>query len=51
MKTYVPQKLYDEATSRPDWPELERKMLCYYGEDWELVPYERRYAPEGKEDT
>lgn len=34
---YVPSALYDEITSRPDWPEIEKRMKEIYGESWELV--------------
>lgn len=38
MKTYAPKRLYDEITSRPDWPEIERGMKNIYGDTWKLVP-------------
>lgn len=38
MKIYVPETMYNALTSRPDWPEIERKMKAMYGESWELVP-------------
>lgn len=39
MKTYVPKGLRDAVVSRPDWPEIERRMKAAYGESWELVAY------------
>lgn len=35
--TFVPKDFYDEVTSRPDWPEIEKRMKEIYGETWRLV--------------
>lgn len=37
MKTIVTQSEKDAIMGRPDWPEFERKMKSYFGQDWELV--------------
>lgn len=34
---YVTSALYDEITSRPDWPEIEKRMKEIYGENWRIV--------------
>lgn len=40
FKTLVPQSIKDALTSRPDWPEIDRRMKSVYGDKWELVSYE-----------
>lgn len=31
MKTYVLKPLYNEIVSRPDWPEIKKRMQESYG--------------------
>lgn len=38
--TFASKELVEIIKSRPDYPELERKMKKVYGPGWELVPYE-----------
>lgn len=47
MNTYVPTPLYTEIVSRPDWPEIKKRMQKEYGTQWELVPinYEASIYP------
>ena len=47
MKTYVLKPLYNEIVSRPDWPEIKKRMQESYGTQWELVPinYEASLHP------
>ena len=38
--TFLPKELVEIVKSRPDYPELERKMKMAFGSGWELVPLE-----------
>lgn len=37
IKTFVPEDLYEAMVSRPDCPEIEKRMKEIYGEAWEMV--------------
>lgn len=37
IQTFVPEDLYKAMVSRPDWPEIEKRMKEIYGETWRIV--------------
>ena len=46
MMTFVSKSFKDAIEKRLDWLEIEAKIKEIYGDDWKLVPYERKFKNE-----